>query len=177
MFAHYNRDATQQEVIKMARNKVCTKTTNDDGSISFVFADKEVMKVSPGDFSDAIQSRLMSHGLSQKLGDSFAGVQSPVEARARVAQVIEGLTTENWTTRTPGEPRTNMLIEALAEIQKVEVDVMRKFVEGLDDETKKSVRSHPEVKAKMSEIRAKKDAAAVAKADVAPLADMFKPAK
>lgn len=150
----------------MARNKVCTKTTDEKGVLTFTFSDDEVIIVDPNKYPPEIQENLKSHGASQKLGDSFAGVTKPEEARARVAQVHKGLMENKWTTRTAGEPRSNMLVEALAVIQKVEVGVMRAFVEGLDDDTKKSVRNHPEVKAKMSEMKAAKDKAAAEKDDI-----------
>lgn len=176
MFAHRDNAVQLSEVIQMARNKVCTKTTDNEGRVNFAFTDGEAVTVDPRTLSVEIKDKLLSHGLSQKLGDSYAGVTSPTEARARVAQVVKGLAEGVWTTRTPGEPRTNMLVEALAELRNTTVDVMRDFVAALGkkedgsideekaDEIKKSLRGHPEVKAKMSELKAKKDADAVAKA-------------
>ena len=110
-------------------------------------------------------TKALSHGLSAKLGDGYAGAGSesdPVAyAVAQFDAINEGLMKGEWSTRTPGgAPRLTLLVEACAEIRKVTVDVMQEFVGGLSDEDKKALRGDPRVKAQIDAIKARKSAEA-----------------
>ena len=151
----------------MAKAKVCSKTTDEKGVITFTFADeaKTTRAVDPSKFPESVQDHFKSHGASQKFGDTYAGAGSESDPAAyaigQFDAMHEGLMKGDWSTRTPGgEPRTTLLIEACAEIRKVEVDDMREFVDGLSDDDKKALRSDPRVKATIDAIKARKSAEA-----------------
>lgn len=59
-----------------------------------------VIKVDGSKLPQAIQANLIMHGLSQKLGDSAAGV-SGKEAVDNINKTLEGLMKGEWTTRIP----------------------------------------------------------------------------
>lgn len=122
-----------------------------------------------------IQQRLAMHGLSQKLGDSYAGVDAS-EAFEKASAVLEDLTAGNWSTRVAASgPRTTQLAEALAEVTGKSVEEAAAKLEEMDDDQKKDLRKHPHIKAALATIKAKAAAEAAERAskeaggDVAPL--------
>lgn len=111
-----------------------------------------------------IISRLAMHGLSQKLGDSYAGADV-AEAFARADGVAKDLLEGNWSTRVAASgPRTTQLAEALAAATGKPLEEAAALVETMDDEAKKSLRAHPHIKAQLATIKATKAAEAAQKA-------------
>ena len=114
------------------------------------------------------------HGLSQKLGDSYAGADI-AESFGRCSAVAGDLKDGNWSTRVAASgPRTTQLAEALAAATGKTLEEAAAKLETLDEEGKKGLRAHPQIKVQLAEIKAKKAAEAAAKAaadvgDAAPL--------
>lgn len=174
-----------------------TGNVEDGAAVAITFPDESILALGLEKLSEAVVTRLAVHGLSQKLGDSFAGAASEdnplTYAKERVAAVIEQLLAGDWRVTGVGGPRVTLLARALARAtgQTVEaaVEVLTDKEAELDNgETKKadnpwkqwqaSLRGQPAVKAATSEIKledAKKAAATAPSADAqeADLGELF----
>jgi len=149
-------------------------------------AEKKVSKVMDGENSDVINftfhqtgeqvsvdintipaeiiSRLAMHGLSQKLGDCYAGSDDG-EHFGRFDAVLKDLQAGNWSTRVAsGSPRTTQLAEALAAATGKTLEECAGKLETMDDEAKKGLRAHGQIKVELAKIKAKKAAADAEKA-------------
>jgi hypothetical protein len=151
----------------MARETKATKAVSDDFSvITFTFSDgDEVLEVRPREFSTEIQAALLAHGVAQKLGDSYAGVdaaQAHVAAKAVLAALQEG----KWSQRVEGSsgPRVSQLAEALAAVSGRTLDECVAKIATMTDEEKKGLRSHPSIVQKLAEIKLLKAQEAARKA-------------
>lgn len=159
--------------------KLASKTVNvDEGTIVFEFADEQNVVVSVNDIPKDMQKRSLLHGLSQKLGDSYSGAESPEAAREQLNKVLEAIKEGNWNVgRTGGEgtPRVGALAKALARATGKTIEEATEVIESMDDEQKKALRAHPEVKKASAAIRAEEAEAAAKKAskDATPLADLL----
>lgn len=171
--------------------KFCNKDYDPEtGLATFEFGNGTTLTVDPSDFSDEIRTRLMFHGVLQKVGDSYAGAKGDYSKGITWAQeVIDQLKAGEWRAK-PGEggtgPRLGEIAEALAELKGVSVEDARKAVDtaaalaGTEEEKKagaakiKAWREHPQVKAQIAEIRARKAKAELAAAQESgtPLPDL-----
>lgn len=150
--------------------KFCDKQLDLDAKvIEFTFSDGTVITADIGSLSAEIQLQLMMHGASQKLGDSYASAKGNVsEGVASLQKTIETLQSGSWTAgRADGEtkPRTTELAEALARIKGIDIAAAQAAVEAADEEKRKTLRSHPKVKAVIAAIRAEKAARKAEKAE------------
>lgn len=151
---------------------------NDSGSVTINFEETgNAVAVQLSELTQDIITRLALHGLSQKLGDSYAGAEAE-EAYDLAAQVAERLRAGEWTqARTGGGgPRVSQLVEALAAATGKDQEECLTVVSAMDDEQKKQLKKHPSVAAELARIsaeRAAQKAAAAAKAaegaEIAPL--------
>lgn len=154
-------DATEKKI------KFADKSS--EGTVAtFTFGNGTVLTLDVANLSEDIQTELMLHGALQKIGDSYAGAAGDYDfALAQANKVIQNLQDGVWkSTREAGEskPKSGELVMALAELKSVAIEVMAAAVEAMDDEKRKAVRSHPQVKAKIAAIRARKADEAAAKA-------------
>lgn len=150
----------------MATAKKAVKTVNDDGVV-IEFTHGEPINLALSQLSDEMKVKLCVHGLSQKLGDSYAGATAE-EARDICAGVAQDLLDGKWSSRVAGAGgRTTLLAQALALATGEVLEACVAKLAEMDDETKKSVRNHPHIKSAMATIKAQKaaeDAAAAQKA-------------
>ena len=141
------------------RNAKCTKTVADN-VVRFTFANEKVLTFDPMKVTPEIGTSLMLHGASQKIGDSFAGSDTVDEAYEEAAEVLEQLYAGQWkAARAVGEPRTGLLVEALARISGKDGATCKLAVETMADEARKALRNDPRIKQAIAEInleRAKK---------------------
>lgn len=154
--------------------KKATKVVEGD-IITITFEEtNEVLAVDINEIPAEIISRLAMHGLSQKLGDSYAGADI-TEAFGRASGVAGDLKEGNWSTRVAASgPRTTQLAEALAAATGKTLEEAAAKLETLDDDAKKGLRAHPQIKVELAKIKAVKAQEAAAKAaegaaDAAPL--------
>lgn len=97
------------------RNALCKKTVDlDAGTVKFTFSDDDVITFDLADLDAKGVKRSALHGISQKGGDSYAGVKTVDEAKKILITTLSAVEKGDWTTRTPGEPRTIVLVAALA---------------------------------------------------------------
>lgn len=150
------------------------KTTSiDDQSVTIKFEDDSSASLSLTDLTPEITMQLALHGLSQKLGDSYAGPEKRALAPEVVAGVIQGLKDGNWTVRGEGGTRVTQLARALVLYMKeqgqeiTEQDAAEKL-HGMEDENKKAITAALNVQ--LTQIKAT-DAAAAAKRATEKAAD------
>jgi acyl carrier protein phosphodiesterase len=153
-------------------------------TIGFDFGEAGTYDVAISELPDEIVANLAVHGLSQKLGDSYAGAKAATEeldvdadtwARMQVESVFDQLSQGNWTTRTPGSTQVTDLARAIATVMDdvTEADAAEKLSEASKEE-KAALRKHPAIKAELDKIRlarqaAKAEASAAAATDAPPI--------
>lgn len=150
--------------------KFCEKTI--EGSVvSFKFGNGTTLTIDLADVPDETVQDLALHGTSQKIGDSYASAGGDYAfAIASAEKVIENLLAGVWgSVRASGDGKKSSgeLATALAALQGKDVAEVAASLETATDEQKKTLRSHPAVKAKIAELRAAKAAEALAKAGAA----------
>lgn len=152
----------------MARNKIASKgALVVDGRFegaSFSFADGTTLKVELNDLSDSTLARLTVHGLLQKVGDSYSGINNIKDAVIAAQATINSLIKGDWSTR--GEAG-GMLLDALIEYfdgQQTEEQVRAKF-HNMDADTKKTLKAHPKIKGIMARMLAERAEAAAEAAE------------
>ena len=155
----------------MARNRLATKAINEDaGTVTVKFSDERTVSLSITDLNGVTAKRSALHGMSQKLGDSFAGADTVDEAYDACAATAQNLRDGNWATRGVGGTGTSILVEALFEATKHEgrtLEQCQELMAEMSDDQKKGLRAVPQIKAHMDRItaeRATKRAEASAKA-------------
>lgn len=150
-----------------AKIPFCTKVI--EGSvIHFKFGDGETISTDVSTYPEDTQEDLKMHGASQKGGDSYASAGGDYAfAKTKLRETISNLEQGLWTAaRTKGEGKKPVgeLAQALAELQGVEVASVLELLNAADDAMLKTFRAHPQVKAKILQLRADKAATALAKA-------------
>lgn len=128
---------------KTARASVAKKAVAEDQSgVVFTFANGHVLTAVANDLPETVRTRLMLHGLSQKIGDSYASVKGIVDDAIENAEsVYELLKNGEWSDRAEGVgPRPSMVADAIAE-------ALRKQGEEVDDTRLASIREKVKDKA------------------------------
>lgn len=165
----------------MARPTKCTKSTSDNAVI-FDFAHVgDAITVALKDFSKDTLAKLALHGISQKLGDSYASAESSEDAQVLFNALLKRLTAGEWTkTRegSSGGTRSSQLLQALVRATGKSIEDCADVLAGMDDDKKKALRSHPEVASALAAIKAelaatKADTLAKAAGDAPSLADLL----
>ena len=151
------------------RIKVATKDTDSEtGTLDITFATGAQLSVALEELSEDIVRELTLHGLSQKIGDSYASVKGDASAAFDAAKrVIEQLKSGEWkVARASGEgkSRVSELAAAIARIKGVDVAKAAAAVAQASEDTLKLWRGNAKVKAAIADIRAEKAAARAAKA-------------
>ena len=148
--------------------KIAKKITDvEAGTVTFQFTDESELVVSLADYSEDTVARAALHGLSQKVGDSYSGAESVKAARESAEATIENLKEGNWNTVREGSstPRVGALAAALARATGKTVEEATEVINMMDDDQKKALRVHPQVKAASAAIRSEKAAADAAEAE------------
>lgn len=140
----------------------------DTGLVSFTFGNGVTLEVDSNTLSTEMQKQLMLHGISQKVGDSYAGAKGDYDKAVEAAKgVIDQLTQGVWRAgRGEGEarPRLGELAAAIARIKGVDYDKAMAAVEKATDEQRKAWRGNVKVKATIAQIRAEAAAKALEQA-------------
>lgn len=141
---------------------------SETATFSIVFADGTSHEVALSDLPQEIQLNLALHGLSQKLGDSYASVKGDVNAaKEKFAATLKQLLAGEWAAKREGEGSSKVteLAEAIARIKGVEVSVANAAVGKATDDQIKGWKANAKVKAVIAEIRAEKAAKRASKAE------------
>lgn len=97
-----------------------------DGNVLKIVAAGEEKVYDSSVFSDAIKHNLMMHGLSQKLGDCFAGKETD-EGVALADKTYEALVKGEWTMRMPAAEKITkkQVVEAFANLSEDELAIAK----------------------------------------------------
>ena len=170
-------DHITQEDIDMAR--IAKKVVGVNGVV-FTFANGIELVADLEMLSGDIVKRLALHGLSQKLGDSYASANekgwSIDECYDQAADVFNNLKLDNWAVS--GGSGSNILSEALSRLTGKTVAECATAISILSDDNRKALEKRPDVKAMVLTIKAERAAAKVPVSDgdddVDTLIDMFR---
>lgn len=168
--------------IKKSVSGPMTADADAAAGVAILFPDNAKASLMLSDLDEATITRLAVHGLSQKLGDSYAGAakdENPLGfAKRRVSEVIEQLKAGEWRVTTESGPQVTLLAKALARAtgQTVEaaVQVLSDQQAKLDnEETKKAdnpwkqwraeLQAQPAIKKAMADIKLEEAQAAAQK--------------
>lgn len=145
------------------RNEICKKTPDyDKGAVAFAFAGADTVEVTLDTFPAEIVTKLAVYGLSQKVGDSYAGIKDSAKAQEIATGLLETLTKGEWSVRIPGEPRQTLLVQALARAaskakgEEVTVEMAQEVLDSMDDDQRKALAKDPAIKQAKLEIQQEK---------------------
>jgi len=149
---------------KKIENDVVTITAIESG---------ESVTVDLNELSNEMQLKLALHGLSQKVGDSYAGCEVD-EIIAKATGVINDLKNGDWSSRVAGSgaPRTTLLAEAVVRATGQTMEVVLGKIAEMDDDAKKNLRNHDQIKQATAAIKAERAVAAAEKAAAAGSEDV-----
>ena len=156
--------------------KIASKVMGD-GFVRFEFADGEILQCDAEKIRGDIVTRLVLHGISQKVGDAYAGAESVKEARLMAQAVWNNLVAGLWAVKAT---RGGKIVEALHRATKQPLEVCLEKWAGMDETKQKALRKHPDIKRALADMEAER-AAALAEAstdeDAPDLGDMFEEEK
>lgn len=141
--------------------RIASKKVSDNG-VSFEFVDGTNITAVVDALPDEIVRRLAIHGLSQKVGDSYASAETIEEAIASARAVLNNLTQNVWATKSV---RGGKIVEALVAFSKKPYDECLAVYSQMSDKQKAALRKHPSIKAELAAIEAKRAEAAAKAAD------------
>lgn len=118
--------------------KVITGST-----VTFQWADGESTSVDVKQFAKEVRDHATAHGFSQKLGDSYSGAKTVAEARAAFNAVLEALKGGDWNRK--GGATGGIIILAIAKATGQDVEAVIAKWDAMDEETRKSIKEHPDV--------------------------------
>lgn len=133
---------------KMA--KIAKKIVGQD-MVTFAFADGKEQVCKLKDLPPGMLERMALHGIAQKVGDSYSGVDTVSEGRKVASETWKNLMLGNFNARVSGSG--SVLVEALARLKKVSIEEIQDALEGLDDEARKALEAKPQVRAMVGIIR------------------------
>jgi hypothetical protein len=145
----------------MARNRLAKKVVDrETGVVRIEFTDGTKVEVNVNELSEDVRALAAFHGISQKLGDSYAGADSVDEARESAEAVRDNLLAGNWTAgREGGGGGVSILVQALFEATQHEgrtLEDCQELVADMSDEQRKGLRQLPQIKANMDRIAAER---------------------
>lgn len=143
-----------------------------DTSITFTWADETSETIELSLFSEAIINRTALHGFSQKLGDSYSGIQNIAEAKIAMHGVLASLVAGDWNRK--GGSTGGIWVAALARATEETLERALEAWDKMTDTVKAATKKHPDLiraKAEIELERAQAKAASLAESgDVEPLA-------
>lgn len=144
------------------------KKVVDGNTLTFVWADETTTKVDLSELPQNIIDRAVIHGLSQKLGDSYSGASGDVrQAQMMFIDTLNALQEGDWNRKGGGAASGGIWVEALAQAAGEEIETALAKWNDMDEETRKSIRKHPQVKLAKAEIEMERAKAKAA--DAAPI--------
>lgn len=143
--------------------KVATKSI-DGMVLTVTFSNGKTLICNGQLLDESIWARLAIHGLSQKVGDSYASAESIDEACAAAADTWDGLLKGEWATRSGG----GILAEALAKVTGKDLAECIAAIKKLDDKSKRKLAKDARILSAIAEIQ--KNRAGESAGD---LADLF----
>jgi hypothetical protein len=140
------------------------------GVLTFTAADGSVQTLEVSKLSEEIRLQAMFHGLSQKIGDSYAGAGSESDpesfAKECVRDTIEQLYNGAWRAAGGGGgSRVSILVQAFAAVSGQSLEDAAAYIENLSDEEKKDLQKKAKVRVAIQKIKLERETAKLAKAE------------
>ncbi len=138
------------------------------GVVQFTFEDDTIQTIDVNALNEETKFRALVHGISQKIGDSYAGAkaeENPLAfAKKAAEETIAAVLRGEW--RAPsqgGGPRTSDLAVAFSRVTGKTLEECVEFIGTLDEAQTKDLRGKAKVKAALAAIKAEKAVANAAK--------------
>ena len=127
---------------RIRRAVVAHKRIDAEGkSVTWYWADGSVNVVSLARFSEAIQLAYALHGLSQKLGDSYASCDGLEDSKTAMLELLDQLEGGDWEKKREGGAKESggLLARACAEVFGISIDEAKAVIEKLTPKEKKAL--------------------------------------
>jgi hypothetical protein len=156
--------------------KIAKKIINVEGnSVSFKFSDGSEITANLNELSQDTLKQVALHGISAKLGDSYAGAGDVEEeggdpiawAKAEVARIWANLKAGLWSVRSEGGVRVTVLAQAVAAVYNISPEAAAEKLSEMDEEKKKALSAAPKIAAKVAGLKAEAAAKRAAAAQAA----------
>lgn len=150
----------------MASKSKCTKKIREDKSgVDFLFANGETLSLNLSDLQGDMATNLVLHGISQKVGDAYAGAESVEDAQKSASEMIDRLIEGIWkTVRAAGAKKsTTLLVEALTRALDKTVEEVMDVLEDKSDEEKAAMQKHPQIQPIIQAIKIEREQAKLEK--------------
>ena len=136
--------------------KIANKIVADQ-AVTFEFANEHKIVARLDALPEDMVRRLAIHGLSQKLGDSYASASGVADAIEKCQDTLDMLVEGQWSA---GRDSTGgVLVEALHRATGQDLDECRRLVAGFTDDKKKELKKHAGIAAAIAAIQSEKAAA------------------
>lgn len=136
-----------------ARNSICKKVRDiKDGTVTFNFSNEKAVTFNVNDLDQDGLVAAAVFGINHVGGDSYAGDKTPDAALKSLTTKLEAIEKGDWTVRTPGEPRTAVLVESLARAAGKTIEEAQLVIDMIKDEVdseKTEEENAEDVKAKL----------------------------
>lgn len=138
--------------------RIASKTVGTD-RVTFAFVNGETVTANIEDLPEDMVKRLAIHGLSQKVGDSYASAETIEEAISSANAVLNNLASNVWATKSV---RGGKIVEALVAFSGKPYEECLTVYAKMDDKAKAVLRKHPSIKMELAKIEAKRAEATAA---------------
>lgn len=143
----------------------------ENGTLTIVLGNGKSFSISKDEVDASIHDDVFMHGLSQKIGDSYASAKGDYAfAEENIQRVIDQMKNGEWrAARASGggesKPRITELAEAIAQLKGVPVDAAVAALATKSEDEKKAIRNNAKIKLIIQQIRTAKAAKAAEKAE------------
>lgn len=143
--------------------KICKKELDETNRlVRFNFVGAGTVVAYLDDLPQEMVNRLALHGLSAKLGDSYAGAPDSSVARDGVEVLYAALCNGDWSTAR--ESTGGIIVEALSRITGEDVAAVKDMWDVMDEAKQKAIAKEPQVALVVAEINLERKKAKAEKA-------------
>ncbi len=131
---------------------ICKKEISVEwNTVAFTFDGREAEKISIDDLPKATVRRLALHGLSQKLGDSYASNTGVDDAIRKFNDVLNMLKGGHWSAARSGGG--GVLAQVVAELTGKGLDEVTEMIRGLDAKGRRALGAQPQVAVEVARVK------------------------
>ena len=147
--------------------QIAKKMVTNEG-LTFAWADETSTFIKWDDIPEAMKLRAFQHGMSQKLGDSYASSEGSVStAKAKFDDVLKGIMEGDWNRK--GGTTGGVWVEAFAKAAGESIEDAMVAWDKLSDDERKEVKKHPDVIMAKANIDVERAKAKLDGSDIEPL--------
>lgn len=134
--------------------KIATKAKHKEG-VCFKFEDGSITDVKLEDFTHEMVVELAIHGLSQKLGDSYASAMNVTEAIQKFQITLEHLEAGDFNSKARNSTG-GVLAEALQRATSKPMEDVIALLARMSEDDKKDLKTKPQIKSHLADIASEK---------------------